>query len=248
MNDFFSINNLSLSLGGTQILRDISMDVAKGELVGIIGPNGCGKTTLLNTISGFHHNQGGRIIIEGNDVSSWAPSKRAKTYLGRSFQSVGVFKEMTLEENLILALEREGAFPWWWNFSGKYRDMMSERVEKALEEVELLAHRKSEASILSGGQLRLLELARLSLTHRPLLLVDEPTAGVAPALRNQLAEAIKSLASNHGHALLLVEHDLKFLFHIVSRVVVLVDGEVYMQGKPEDVQRDKKLREVYFGE
>lgn len=161
---------------------------------------------------------------------------------------MGVFKEMTVEENLIMIVEQVEKFPWHWNFSKKFRKKMDKIIDEALEEVGLFRHKKSEAGVLSGGQLRLLELARLKLSKKPILLIDEPTAGVAPVLRQNLGKAIKKLSKESGHSIIIVEHDLKFLFDIIDRVVVMVDGQVYMEGKPEDVKKDKRLQEVYFGD
>ena len=154
---------------------------------------------------------------------------------------------MTLEENLMIAIEREGDFPWYWNFSKKHQKKMDRIIDEALTEVGLLRYKKSQAGILSGGQLRLLELSRLRLSSRPILLIDEPTAGVAPLLRQQLGKTIKELSKKDGHSIIIVEHDLKFLFDIIDRVVVMVEGQVYMEGKPEDIKNDQRLQEVYFG-
>lgn len=245
--NFLSLKNLSVSFGLTPILHDVSLEVKEGEIVGIIGPNGCGKTTLLNAISGFVPLESGEVLLREDEISKLPSHKRATKGVGRSFQNVGVFREMTLEENLMMVLEQEKNYPWWWMFSRKYRKEIDERITKALDEVGLLHHKKSLCGVLSGGQLRLIELARLKLAKKPLLLIDEPTAGVAPALRNQLASSIQKLSSEHGHTIIIVEHDLKFLFNIVDRVIVLVDGKKYMEGKPEEVQKDVRLQEVYFG-
>jgi branched-chain amino acid transport system ATP-binding protein len=242
-----SIENLRVQFGKQAILKNLSFSVRKGEIVGIIGPNGCGKTTLLNAISGFCRKNEGKIFIEGNDISEMKNFDRARKFVGRSFQNVGVFKELTLEENLMMVIERENSYPWYWMFSNNHKISMSQIIDKALDELGLLHHKKSQAGILSGGQLRLLELARLKLMNKPLLLIDEPTAGVAPILRQELGKTIGSLASKHGHTIIIVEHDLKFLFGIVNRVIVIVDGEIYMDGSPEEIKNDHRLQEVYFG-
>ncbi|MBT4936454.1 ABC transporter ATP-binding protein [Candidatus Peregrinibacteria bacterium] len=247
ISPILNIKNLKVSFGAQPILQGVSLSVNPGEIVGIIGPNGCGKTTLLNSVSGFVSAQSGTVRIQEKNIAKMDAYMRARKYIGRSFQNVGVFKEMSLEENLMIVLEKEKKFPWWWMFSSKKKKEMDKLVNEALKEVGLLKYKKSLAGVLSGGQLRLLELARLKLSSKPVLLIDEPTAGVAPALRNQLAETIKKLSKDYGHTIVLVEHDLKFLFDIVTRVIVMVDGKVYMEGKPEKVQKDKKLQEVYFG-
>lgn len=241
------VQNIRVAFGKQTILHDINLSIQKGEIVGIIGPNGCGKTTLLNSISGFVQPISGSIHIQKENINALAPYKRAQKYIGRSFQEVGVFKEMTVEENLMMIIEKEKKYPWWWMFQKSFRKNTQTIIDNTLEDIGLLAHKKSIAGILSGGQLRLLELARLQLSNRPVLLIDEPTAGVAPALRNKLAENIKKLSAHHGHTIIIVEHDLKFLFHIVHRVIVIVEGKKYLEGSPEQIQKDTKLQEVYFG-
>jgi len=241
------IENLHVQLGQRMINQDISLEVFDGEIVGIVGPNGCGKTTFFNAISGFAPIDTGLVSINGLEVNNLSPSKRAKQGLARGFQNVGVFKEMTLEENLIMAVENALELPMYWMFSSKHKQKVDKLVNKALKDVELLEHKNSLAGVLSGGQLRLLEMAKLNLSNANLLLIDEPTAGVSPVLRNQLADSIKQLSQKHGKTIVIIEHDLKFLFSLVDRVIVLVDGKKYMEGKPKEVQNDKRLKEVYFG-
>ncbi len=229
------------------ILHEIIFSVKRGEILGLIGPNGSGKTTLLNAISGFLEIENGSIIFKGKEINALPPYARAAIGIGRGFQQVGVFRDMTVEENLMLVIERAEKYPWWWMFSRPLRKKMDAAINEALEEVDLLPHKKSVANILSGGQLRLLELARLKLTHGELLLIDEPTAGVAPALRSRLSEIIKKLVKERGHTVIIVEHDLKFLFDLASKVMVFVDGEKYIEGTPEEVKKDERLQKVYFG-
>lgn len=239
--------DLFVKFGDRVILQGVDLELQPGEVVGLIGQNGCGKTTLLNTISGFVPSVGGSILFQNEDVTQLPPYKRASLGMGRSFQHAGVFREMTLEENLMIALENAENYPWWWRFSKRFRNKADRIIEEALERVDLLGHKRSLAGVLSGGQLRLLELLRLQISGGSLLLIDEPTAGVAPVMKNILAQGIRDLAADKKRAILLVEHDLKFLFDLVDRVVVLVEGKVYMEGKPEEIAKDKKLQEVYFG-
>ncbi|MFH0951080.1 MAG: ATP-binding cassette domain-containing protein [bacterium] len=245
--NIISLENLNVKFGKQMILQKVSLDVKPGEMVGIIGPNGCGKTTLLNAISGFVPVDSGTVSFDGKDIMNLPPNKRANLGIGRSFQHAGIFKDLSVEDNIVIGAEKAEQYPWWWMFAPNYRKKMDNIVTKSLQEVNLLPHRKSLAGILSGGQIRLLELARLELFQGKVLLIDEPTAGVAPGLRQQLAKIIKTLNKDHGFTILIVEHDLKFLFNLVDRVVVLVDGQKYMEGKPEEIQNDKRLQEIYFG-
>ncbi len=154
---------------------------------------------------------------------------------------------MTVADNIIIGAEKADKFPWWWMFVPRWRRKMNRIIETSLSEMNLTAHTESLAGILSGGQIRLLELARLKLFKGKLLLIDEPTAGVAPALRQQLNQVIRKLNKEEGFTIIIVEHDLKFLFDLVERVVVLVDGQNYLEGAPEEIQKDKRLQEIYFG-
>ncbi|MBD3327979.1 ATP-binding cassette domain-containing protein [Candidatus Peregrinibacteria bacterium] len=241
------LENIHVSYGKTTILHDISLDILPGEIVGIIGPNGCGKTTLLNAVSGFIKNSSGSLLFNENDITGFSAHHRAVEGIGRSFQQAGVFKEMTVEENLMLAIEHKEKYPWWWRFSRKMRNQADRQICDLLSDVNLLGHKKSVAGVLSGGQLRLLELLRLRISGGKLLLIDEPTAGVAPVMRQELASLIKSLMEDESRSIIIVEHDLKFLFSLVDRVIVLVDGEKYIEGDPESIKKDKRLQEVYFG-
>jgi ABC-type branched-subunit amino acid transport system ATPase component len=245
--DLICIENLNVKFGQQMVLDNVSLGIRAGEVVGLIGPNGCGKTTLLNAISGFVPIEAGTISFDGRDIMNLAPDKRATLGIGRSFQHAGVFKELSVADNIIIGAEKAEKFPWWWMFASHYRKKMDKIVNNTLEDVNLLAHKTSLAGILSGGQIRLLELARLQLFEGKLLLIDEPTAGVAPALRQQLAKTIKKLNQEYGFTVIIVEHDLKFLFNLVDRVVVLVDGCKYIEGTPEEIQKDKRLQEIYFG-
>lgn len=245
--EILELGNVSVKFGDAMILKNISFSVNEKEIVGIVGPNGCGKTTLLNAISGFVPLDSGTISYNGKDIMDLPPYKRAQLGIGRSFQHAGIFRDLSVEDNIVIGLEKAEKYPWYWMFASKFRNKTNRIVKESLEEVDLLAHRKSLAGILSGGQIRLLELARLQLFQGKILLIDEPTAGVAPVLRTQLATIIKKLNREHGFAIVVIEHNLKFLFDIVDKVVVLVDGEKYMEGKPEEIQKDKRLQDIYFG-
>lgn len=242
-----TVENIFVKFDQSTILHDISLQVKTGEIVGLIGPNGSGKTTLLNALSGFIDIDAGSIIYHDEDITSCVPSERARKGIGRSFQSAGVFREMTLEENLVIALEHAQKFPWWWKFSDQWKEKADVIINQTLQKVGLHSHKHSLAGVLSGGQLRLLELMRLHLSGGNLLLIDEPTAGVSPIMKKNLAQTLRELAHENSRSLIIVEHDLKFLFEIVDRVIVLVDGKIYIEGKPEQVSKDEKLKEVYFG-
>jgi branched-chain amino acid transport system ATP-binding protein len=235
-----STQNLSLTIEGHRILNDISFDVKEGEIVGLIGPNGSGKTTLFNVLSGFLKPTNGSIQLMGDDITQFSAHKRAQKGIGRVFQNFGVFREMTLEENVLVALE---ALP-----KNQRKDLgdLDKKVKSTLELVGLSDHAKKKASSLSGGQMRLLEIGRTLASGKELFLLDEPTAGVSPKMTNDVSGLISEL-KNKGKTVLIIEHDLPFIAKICDRVLVLDVGSLVISGTPDEVHHDKKLQEIYFG-
>jgi ABC-type branched-subunit amino acid transport system ATPase component len=235
-----SVHNLSLTLGGQQILRDISFSVKQGEIVGLIGPNGSGKTTLFNVLSGFFRPTTGCILFREEDLTELSPSQRAQRGLGRVFQNFGIFRDMTLEENVLVALE---ALP---REQRRALGSLHERVELTLSLLGLREKGKEKASSLSGGQMRLLEIGRTLASGKELFLLDEPTAGVSPKMTKQVSDLIREV-KHEGRTVLIIEHDLPFISTICDRVLVLDVGEVVLEGTPQEVHHHQKLQEIYFG-
>ncbi|MSR87028.1 ABC transporter ATP-binding protein [Candidatus Peribacteria bacterium] len=235
-----SVSHLSLTLNAQQILKNVTFDVDQGEVVGLIGPNGSGKTTLFNVLSGFLKPTHGTVHLREADITHVSPAQRAKLGIGRVFQNFGIFREMTLEENVLVALE---ALP-------KEQRMLlgdlREVVRGTLDMVGLSHQGKKKAGSLSGGQMRLLEIARTLKSGKELFLLDEPTAGVSPKMTKQVADLIAEL-KKEGKTVLIIEHDLPFISRICDRVLVLDVGEVVLNGKPGEIKHDKKLQEIYFG-
>lgn len=240
------ISDLHLTLGSNSILNGIELHVKAGETVGIIGPNGSGKTTLFNCLSGFHRASSGQIDFEGVDLNQLSADRRAALGLGRIFQSFGVFKEMTVAENLLTALEgRDGI--WRSLFAGtKHRSRHRAEISELLSQVGLSQRSKELASSLSGGQMRLLEIARMLAYGAKLFLLDEPTAGVSPKMKQQVVDLILKI-QKLGKTVLVIEHDLGFIESFCQRIVVLDQGRVVLDGSPKQVRADEMLREIYFG-
>lgn len=235
-----TVKNLQFAVQGQKILKDITLDVSEGEIVGIIGPNGSGKTTFFNALSGFLKLQGGSIHYRHADVTRMSAPERSRIGIGRVFQNFGIFRDMTLQENVLVALE---SLP-------KEQKLMLGDLHKAvystLAMVGLQEHTKKKASSLSGGQMRLLEIARTLASGKELFLLDEPTAGVSPKMTSQVADLIRTL-KKEGKTVLIVEHDLPFIRKICDRVIVFDLGEVVLSGTPEEVHGNRKLKELYFG-
>jgi branched-chain amino acid transport system ATP-binding protein len=238
------IKDLSFRIGDSQILNNLSFSVKTGERIGIIGPNGSGKTTMFNCISGFNKPQSGSILYKGEELLSLNPSGRAKRGIGRLFQNFGIFRSMTVEENVLVAIEaRERAGILGSLFSKrKYRD----EIVGYLARVGLESKCNDKAGSLSGGQLRLLEIIRLIAFGANVFLLDEPTAGVSPRMKITILDALKDLLGPSA-IVLLIEHDIRFIQDFSDRVLVLNGGQVVLDGSPEEVQKNPRLQEIYFG-
>lgn len=235
-----SVSHLSLSIQDQRILHNISMDVRKGEVVGLIGPNGSGKTTFFNVLSGFLRASHGTVHFRELDISAVSATERARLGIGRVFQTFGIFRDMTLFENVLVAFE---------SLPKEQRLLLGDlkhAVHETLKMVHLQDHAKKKASSLSGGQMRLLEIARTLAAGKALFLLDEPTAGVAPKMKGQISELILKLREA-GKTVLIVEHDLPFIQKICDRVIVFDVGEIVLEGKPDEIRNSKKLKEIYFG-
>ena len=240
------LKNIKFQAGATKILEGVTFSVLPGETVGIIGPNGSGKTTLFNCISGFNKISAGELHFKGKQINRKTPSQRAKLGIGRVFQNFGIFKEMTVAENMIVAIESKQKF--WANLFPWSKSNRANRLiaQKQLSEVKLENHADRFASSLSGGQMRLLEIMRTLAFGAELFLLDEPTAGVAPKMKQDLADQIQKLKTA-GKTVLVIEHDLNFIEAFCSRIIVLDNGRVVLDGPTEEVKKSELLQEIYLG-
>ncbi|MBN8549177.1 MAG: ABC transporter ATP-binding protein [Deltaproteobacteria bacterium] len=240
------VKDITFNVKGTQILNGISFQVAQGETVGIIGPNGSGKTTLFNCLSGFNIPNGGSITLKGHEVTVLPPYKRAALGLGRVFQNFGIFREMTCTENVVTALESrqpmwDSFFPW-----SKGNKTNRARALEFLKEVHLEKSCDKRASSLSGGQMRLLEIIRTLAFEAEVFLLDEPTAGVSPKMKEDVAGLIRRL-KELGKTVLVIEHDINFIQKFCSRIIVLDIGRIVLDDTPDKVRQHSLLQEIYFG-
>jgi branched-chain amino acid transport system ATP-binding protein len=240
------VRDITFGVKGTQILNGISFRVAQGETVGIIGPNGSGKTTLFNCLSGFNIPDTGSISLKGTDITNLAPHRRAMLGLGRVFQNFGIFREMSVSENIVTALESRQPLLrnfWPWSAGNKANRATAERF---LKEVHLEHSKDKRASSLSGGQMRLLEIVRTLAFEADVFLLDEPTAGVSPKMKEDVAGQIAKL-KELGKTVLVIEHDINFIQKFCSRIIVLDIGRIVLDDTPEKVRQHRLLQEIYFG-
>jgi len=240
------VSELYLQIGDANILNGVTLNADSGDAVGIIGPNGSGKTSLFNCLSGFVFPKSGTIRFKDHDITALPPFSRAERGIGRVFQSFGIFREMTVLENLMVALESRasiwGTFlPW-----SKGSRSLREEAKGYAAQVGLSEKVQHKAGSLSGGQMRLLEIIRALAFGSELFLLDEPTAGVSPKMKEEVANLISHVQSL-GKTTLIIEHDINFVQSFSKRVIVLDQGKVILEGTPDEVRSNERLQEIYFG-
>ncbi|MGC5077957.1 ABC transporter ATP-binding protein [Agrococcus sp. DT81.2] len=241
------LDAVGLQIGGARILRDVSMQVATGEMVGVIGPNGAGKTTLFNIISGVAIPTSGRVLLGGDDVTGRKVHQRARAGLGRTFQTSSVFPGLTVGENARLAAQSKlGGATSPWRFP-RADDDASGVATRCLEEVGLAHHSGTAAGVLSHGDKRKLEIAMLLATEPEVVLLDEPMAGVGSGDVAGLVEVIRRLHAS-GRTVLMVEHHMEVLLGLVDRVAVMHHGELLAIDSPKAVMADPAVQKAYLGE
>ncbi|MET4097995.1 branched-chain amino acid transport system ATP-binding protein [Agrococcus sp. UYP10] len=241
------LDAVGLQIGGARILRDVTMQVATGEMIGVIGPNGAGKTTLFNIISGVAVPTSGRVLLGGDDVTGQRVHQRARAGLGRTFQTSSVFAGLTAGENVRLAAQaRLGGATSPWRFP-RADDEASGVALRCLEEVGLDHHRGTTAGVLSHGDKRKLEIAMLVATEPRVVLLDEPMAGVGSGDVAGLVEVIRTLHRS-GRTVLMVEHHMEVLLGLVDRVAVMHHGELLAIDTPKAVMADPAVQKAYLGE
>lgn len=224
-----SLDNVSKSFGGVRAVDGCTFEVEENTITSIIGPNGAGKTTLFNIISGLTRPDAGTIRLLGKKINNLQPYRIAQHGISRTFQITKVFRNMTIKDNLLIA-----------------KNSSEEDMKKILESVYLRKPLDSIASELSYGQQRLLEISRALLMPHSLLMLDEPTAGVNPKIRQELKSILVNLKKK-GKTVLLIEHDISFVMDVSDSVIVLNEGRVLKIGKPKEVVKDKKVLEAYLG-
>jgi ABC-type branched-subunit amino acid transport system ATPase component/ABC-type branched-subunit amino acid transport system permease subunit len=233
------IENLEMRFGGMTVFSGVSLALAKPEVCGLIGPNGAGKTTLVNVVTGYYAPTGGAIISAGERIDGLPPHGMVLRGIGRTFQIARSFRRMSALENLLVPqLALRPTTP---------HAQAIERAEEVLTEVGLTHLKNALAQSLSGGQQKLLELARLLMLDPAILILDEPFAGVNPALKESICDLVRRLR-DQGHAILLIEHDLTTVFALCDRLVVLADGRVIDDGPPHIVRANPEVIAAYLGQ
>jgi branched-chain amino acid transport system ATP-binding protein len=246
------VEHVVKEFGGLRAIDDLSVTVERGELVGVMGPNGAGKSTFFNCVSGVITPDEGRVVFRGEDVTGDSPAALAREGLVRTFQRTRELETMTVRDNVRLAAPDqpgERTVPALLR-TGPMREReatVRERAAALLEAFEIDHLADEYSSSLSGGQRKLLELARVLMLDPDLLLLDEPFAGVNPTLTRDIADRIRAL-NGEGMTVVIIEHELETLTELVDRLVVLQQGRLLVEGDPETVLSDERVIRAYLGE
>ncbi len=237
---------LDKHFGGLHVTRNLSLQIAPGARHALIGPNGAGKTTVINQLTGVLEPSGGRILLEGQDITDLPVHKRVLRGLSRTFQINQLYPDLTPLETIGLAVsERLGGGSNWWRRMGT-RDDINAEIAETLERFRLLDVMNDLTSTLPYGKQRLLEIA-VAIAARPrVLLLDEPAAGVPEGERKDILAAVAALPRDV--TVLLIEHDMDLVFSFADRISVLVAGALLVEGAPDEVARDPQVKAVYLGE
>jgi branched-chain amino acid transport system ATP-binding protein len=244
--------NLTKEFGGLRALDTLDVEIEEGSLVGIIGPNGAGKTTLFNCITGVLEPDDGTIVFGDENVTGYRPYELARRGMVRTFQLTRELKSMTVTENVRLAApdhpgERTVHAIRHSDAMQRREQEIAERAAELIEQFELDHLADEYSSNLSGGQRKLLELARALMLDPELLMLDEPFAGVNPTLTNRIVDHIRRL-NDEGMTVVLIEHELETLTRLVDQLVVLAQGRLLTTGKPKEVLQNERVIEAYLGE
>jgi branched-chain amino acid transport system ATP-binding protein len=252
MMAMLEVRDLVKTFGGLIVLSHCSLQVRRGTITGLIGPNGAGKTTLFNVLTGFYKPDSGQVSLKGQDITGLAPHQIFRHGICRTFQIPREFRDMTVLENLMLIPSGQCGerlrYPWF--RPTLVRQQEAKIRDKALEvlaAVRLIGLRDEYARTLSGGQKKLLELARTMMAEPELLLLDEPGAGVNPTLMDELAGYILHLAGDRGVTILLIEHDMDLVMRLCDPVIVLSEGRPLVEGSFETVTKDPRVLAAYLG-
>ena len=248
------VDKIRKEFGGLVAVKDVSFTVGEGEFVGLIGPNGCGKSTTFNCISGLLDQTSGRVEMFGKDISTYRPDQIQNLGMTRTFQHTNLWRQMTVIENLLVPPRKQFGT----TISEFVKSLLipaneaeEARLSKAYDvldqlEVPHMAHNLT--SELSGGQSKLVDIGRSMMGDPRLLLLDEPVAGVAGPLAMKIFNNLRNIVDETGISVLIIEHNMDFILRQgVDRIIVMNEGEVLMQGTPEDVKANREVIEAYLG-
>ncbi|MBW2561403.1 MAG: ABC transporter ATP-binding protein [Deltaproteobacteria bacterium] len=253
---YFSIKNLSISFGGLKAVNDISFDVEENEIFSIIGPNGSGKTTIFNLISGIYRPDTGAVLMEGEDMVGKTPDRIAKRGIARTFQNIELFANATVMDNLMLGRHihmKTGVFGGAFMFGKWSRAAREEvehrgKVEEIIDFLELQSVRDQFVGSLAYGKRKLVEVGRALALEPKVMLLDEPSAGMNTEEKDDLTIWIKDIQEDYKVTILLIEHDMNMIMGISDRVFAMNQGQKIVLGTTQEVQRNPEVIKAYLGE
>lgn len=246
------VKNLTKNFGGLTAVGDVTMELHEGELVGLIGPNGAGKTTLFNLLTGVYEPSEGTITLAGTILNGKAPSKIASLGLGRTFQNIRLFKNMTVLENVLIGLGNHGKAEVLASFLRlpafyKNEEELKTKAIELLKIFDLDGDADTLAKNLPYGQQRRLEIVRALATEPKILFLDEPAAGMNPQETAELTQLIRKIKEEFGITIILIEHDMSLVMEVTERIYVLEYGRLIAHGTPEEIRNNKRVIEAYLG-
>ena len=246
------VKDLTKNFGGLTAVGDVTMELHEGELVGLIGPNGAGKTTLFNLLTGVYEPSEGTITLAGTLLNGKAPSKIASLGLGRTFQNIRLFKNMTVLENVLIGLGNHGkaeVFASFFRLPAFYKNEESLKT-KAIELLKIFdldGDVDTLAKNLPYGQQRRLEIVRALATEPKILFLDEPAAGKNPQETAELTQLIRKIKEEFNITIMLIEHDMSLVMEVTERIYVLEYGRLIAHGTPAEIRSNKRVIEAYLG-
>jgi branched-chain amino acid transport system ATP-binding protein len=245
MDDIIKVTNVSKAYGGVKANVDISLKVQRGSITGLIGPNGCGKTTLFNSIVGYHPIDNGSIEFDGKEISHLLVGDIARLGMLRTFQQTKIYGLMNCVDNMQISVShrsdsKDGIF-------ASRKGEIKERAEHLLEFVGLYSKRNLISGDLSFGQQKLLEFAMALMNEPKVLLLDEPTAGINPTLINGLIDRLARANEELGITLCVIEHNMRVIMNLASHIYCLSNGKMLAEGKPAELQNDQRVIDAYLG-
>ncbi len=247
------VKDITLRFGGVTAVKGVGFNVEQGTIHAIIGPNGAGKTSMLNCISGVYHPQEGRIVLDGQDITTLSAYARTGLGLARTFQNIALFKGMTVLDNLLIGRhthQKTGVLAGGFYYGSGQKDEVVHRkyVEDIIDFLEIESIRKKTVGTLAYGLQKRVELARALALEPKILLLDEPMAGMNAEEKEDMARFVLDINDDRGTTIIMIEHDMGVVMDISNRVVVLNFGQKIADGTPDEVQRDSQVQKAYLGQ